>query len=282
MNHETHYVSNLDESIRISDYAVGVFDRVPSKKGIKKALKKQLILLNERTAHSGDWLKNGDLITLLPEPIIHAIFKCTIDVIYEDDFIALVHKPPALLTSGNRLKTLQNSLSFNLKDSQEKGAFTVPKVLHRLDYETSGLLLVAKTHSSFQFLQEQFINRKITKTYLAICAGGLHGEGCIDEPIDKKIAVTKYKVLQQKESLKYGTLTLVRLQPETGRTHQIRKHLSHIGCPILGDKLYGNKYSSKYTRSHLLLASSLQFEDYVSRKMVSFELEMEERMAVFF
>jgi len=282
MTNEVHHVSSLEKPIRISDYAVGIFERIPTRKGIKKALKKELVLLNDKAAHSGDWLNNGDVIILLPEPIIHPVFEYNLDVIFEDDCTAIVHKPPALLTSGNQHRTVQNCLRHNLQISPEVDAFTTPKLMHRLDYETSGLLLVAKTHSSHQFLQNQFVNHQIAKTYLAVCAGTLEGTGIIDQDIDHKKALTKYQVLQYKASQKYGALTLVKLQPKTGRTHQIRKHLAFIGSPILGDKRYGNEYTSKYKRSHLLQASGLSFTDFVSKEKTTFERKMEDRFNAFF
>ena len=132
-------------------------------------------------------------------------------------------------------------MPYNIKVSTEKDALKWAKPVHRLDNQTSGLLIVSKTQLAHINLGKQFENKLIRKKYVAIVIGKLIGEGFITEPIENKPAKTEYKVIKTVESLKNKHLSLVELFPHTGRTHQLRIHLSGLGFPILGDKLYGKE-----------------------------------------
>ena len=132
-------------------------------------------------------------------------------------------------------------MPFNIKLSTEEDALKWAKPVHRLDNQTSGLLIASKTKLAHINLGKQFEQKKIRKKYVAIVIGKLNGNGFILDEIDGKTAKTEYNVLKTVESLKNEYLSLVELYPHTGRTHQLRIHLSNLGFPILGDKLYGKQ-----------------------------------------
>ena len=142
------------------------------------------------------------------------------------------------MVSGNSFKTVANALVRNIKKSKLLDA-TKPQPVHRLDFETTGVLLVGKTSSSIRALNKLFENKAIKKTYVAITIGEMNSGGSINLDIDDKPSQSKYLRYKTVPSKRFDTLNLVQLEPKTGRRHQLRKHLSHMGNPILGDKLYG-------------------------------------------
>jgi 23S rRNA pseudouridine1911/1915/1917 synthase len=161
-----------------------------------------------------------------------------LQVLFEDEHLAMIHKPAGILVSGNSFKTIANALAQNIKASKLPDA-TIPQPVHRLDYATTGILLVGKTSSGIRALNKMFENKKIGKTYYAVTIGEMDCKGEIDSKIDGKATQSTYTVHQSISSKRFGMLNLVELTPLTGRRHQLRKHLSGIGNPILGDKDYG-------------------------------------------
>ncbi len=160
-----------------------------------------------------------------------------LEVIYEDEYLAAIHKPAGILVSGNSFKTIARALSQNIKISTLNDA-TNPQPVHRLDYATTGILLVGKTSSAIRELSKLFAEKKIAKSYLAITIGNMDKSGNITSNIDNKPAESEYNLLDTVVSKRFGQLNLVELNPKTGKTHQLRRHLLSIGNPILGDKQY--------------------------------------------
>ena len=156
------------------------------------------------------------------------------------------------------MKTIDNALQQNLKKSTQFDAVR-PRPVHRLDFLTSGLLLIGKTSSSIMALNQLFENKKIEKTYHAITIGKMKPKGCIDTDIDHKHAVSNYKVIFSVKSKRFAFLNLVELTPKTGRRHQLRKHMLFIGNPILGDHVYGVDSLILKGKGLYLHASNLQF-----------------------
>jgi 23S rRNA pseudouridine1911/1915/1917 synthase len=212
------------------------------------------VRVNGLTLKAKDKLDGGEEITLDAEPEVVVLAEAediALDIIHEDDSLLIVNKPAGLVVhpaAGNWHGTLLNAL-LNHDSTLE----TLPRagIVHRIDKETSGLLMIAKTLQAHNSLVEQLQNREITREYLAITRGRMTAGGTIDEPIARhptdrkryavkesgKDAVTHYRVLQR---FAHHTLILVKL--ETGRTHQIRVHMAHIRYPLLGDPVYGGRF----------------------------------------
>lgn len=181
-----------------------------------------------------------------------------IQVLFEDEYLAAIHKPAGILVSGNSFKTVRNALSQNLQRSCLPDA-CAPQPVHRLDYPTTGILLIGKTSSSIRDLNKQFADNEIIKAYYAVTIGDMPAKGEISSEIDDKHSQSNYTVIQTVPSRRFGTLNLVLLTPQTGRRHQLRIHLSSIGHPILGDQKYREENLVLKGKGLYLHAFSLTF-----------------------
>lgn len=268
---ETHLVPALENQERLSDYAVGIFNSISTRKGIKKAILRGLVTVNGKQGYTADLITGGELIELYrPTELTNKpTIEIPIEVIYEDDFLAIINKPPGILVSGNKKWTVENALLPHLKKSSQQDFLQRPEPIHRLDYPTSGALLIGKTASSVVALNKLFENRQIEKTYLAVSIGEMDIEGTIELPIDEKTSRSFYTVLETVDSPKYGYFNLVKLKPETGRRHQLRKHLASIGNPILGDLLYGKEGFLLKGKGLYLHAASLSFIHPFTKKKIT-------------
>ena len=265
---EKYIVPKIEVPIRLQEYAVGIFKTLPSRSGIKKAIKKQLILLNGKPANTGDWIEEGQVLELLQEELPQKkIFQLKLRVIFEDEFLAVIEKPSGYPTNGNYFKTIENALPHNLKTSEEKDALPYPIPVHRLDNPTSGLLIIAKTKNAQVKLNQAFEVKEIQKSYLAIVSGSMVSEGVFNSAIEGKKAETPFQ-LKETFNKNEKTFSLVELFPRTGRTHQIRIHLSKNGNPIVGDETYG---SSEKIKGILLAAHSLKFHHPITNATLHFE-----------
>ena len=235
-----YIVKDLTDKQRFIDYSYSAFaDLISSNKGVKKAIKRGELLLNEELTESGRFLKNGDKIQLYDsEKNTPKTYDLELEIVFEDEYFAIINKPAGINVSGNMYRTIVNSLPYNLTKSTCKDALSWFRPVHRLDNQTSGLLIIAKTQKAMVELGRMFENKEIQKKYHAIVIGETDVEGVITKDIEGAKSITEYKVLRQVKSLRNKDLTLLELTPKTGRTHQIRIHLSEIGFPILGDKLY--------------------------------------------
>ena len=239
---EKHIVPEGDYHIRIQEYAGTVFEKLQSRSAVKKCIAKKCILIDGAIAETSDWIKAGQLIQLIaPDTNPKKVFQLELELIYEDDYFAAVNKPAGFPTNGNYYKTIENALPYNLKTSTQPDALNFPKPVHRLDNPTSGILLIAKTKSAQIQLHNQFEAKTIQKTYHAIVVGKLPSSGIITTNVNSQSALTEYITVLQINALQNEHLTLVKLAPKTGRTHQLRVHLSELGFPIVGDKLYAPK-----------------------------------------
>jgi len=241
-NSLSHLVPEQAEAQRLADYAKDIFVHYPTKTSIKKAIKKQQVWVNKEIGSTATWIKGGETIRIqLPENRqLKVMPTLDLKVLHEDEQLVILEKPAGVQVSGNRFVTIANALPEHISPSKAADACT-PWPVHRLDYGTTGVLVIAKTSSSLRSLSEQFQKHSIQKTYYAIGIGQMEQAGSIDFPIDDKAAYTTFAVDQTVPSKRFGQLNLVRLQPKTGRRHQLRKHLAELGHPILGDQVYGKE-----------------------------------------
>ncbi|MEP4534030.1 MAG: RluA family pseudouridine synthase [Cyclobacteriaceae bacterium] len=204
-----------------------------------------------------------------------------LQVLFEDDHLAVIHKPAGIIVSGNKWKTIARALPDNLRPSQQPDACT-PQPAHRLDFPTTGALLIGKTTSCIRALNQMFEAKDIHKTYLAIAIGEMKPEGNIETPIDDKPSQTEYRVVQTTLSERFGALNLVKLYPHTGRRHQLRKHLASIGHPILGDKEYGTENLILNGKGLYLHANRLEFVHPFTKEHLKIEDELPKKFKKIF
>jgi len=162
---ESHIIESLEEQVRISDYGGPHLIMTPSRKAFKKAIRAQRVLINGDVADSSRMVKRGDIIEILQLDTEFPVHRIKLEVVYEDDHIAIVNKPAGLLTSGNQHRTLANALSSSLKASNETAILPRPNPVHRLDRAASGLLIIAKTMVAQRNLSDQLANYTVDKTY---------------------------------------------------------------------------------------------------------------------
>ena len=242
---------------RIDVYLTQLFDGY-SRQQLKDAVQQGGAAVDGRIVRPSHKLKVGQSIRFrLPEPASDDTIpeNIDLDVLYEDEGMVVINKPPGMVVHparGNWTGTLTSALAFRFQSLSDIGGPSRPGIVHRLDRETSGVIVVAKTNAFHLGLSQQWHDRQVKKEYLAITAGTVDRDrDLIDAPIGKhpfqrdkmairdrhessRVARTFYEVLSR-----HGRFSFVKAMPETGRTHQIRVHLEHIGSPILCDRLYG-------------------------------------------
>ena len=248
-------------------------------------------------------LREGDAFCVeLPEPEPYEVEAedIPLDVVYEDSDIIVVNKPKGMVVHpavGNPSGTLVNALLYHCKDSLSGiGGVLRPGIVHRIDKDTEGLLVVAKNDASHLFLAEQIKEHKVRRIYYAIALGNFKEDsGTVDAPIGRhptdrkrmavirdegqrsRWAVTHWSVIER-----FGRYTLLRCELETGRTHQIRVHMSYIGHPLLGDSVYGGNgtgFESKHkglVSGQCLCATELRLTHPATKQDMSFKVEMPE------
>ena len=236
---QQHIVPIVEKPIRLQEYAVDLFSEIPTKSAVKKAIKKKLILVNGKPTTTAHFVKENDLIELLEiQKSKQKVYRLAIEVLYEDDYLAVINKPAGISVSGNKFATIANALIPHIQPSSQADAVQAFPV-HRLDYPTSGCLIIAKTAKAKRELHTMFEEHKIDKTYRAVSVGKMKKtKGEIESDVDDKKASTTYNVLKSLNSEKFEALNLVELYPQTGRKHQLRQHLLFLGNPIMGDQKY--------------------------------------------
>lgn len=273
------YLSNKDNEI--------------SRVAVQRLIKNDKILVNGKSTKASYKVQENDNIKVEEEKPKEISLKpqdIPVEIIYEDKDIIVVNKPKGMVVhpaNGNPDGTLVNSLMSICKDSLSGiGGEIRPGIVHRLDKDTSGVIVVAKNDKAHINLSEQIKNHEVEKTYIALVKGVVKAnEATIDMPIGrstkdrKKMAVTKtgknaithFKVIKR-----FHNYTLLEVKIETGRTHQIRVHLSQIGYPIVGDTTYSNGKNEWEIKGQCLHAKSLKFKHPITGKEMFLEAKMPE------
>lgn len=283
---ESIIITNQETGLRLDVVLTKHFPDC-SRTYFQKLIDQGLVLINGDQVKKGAKLAEGDELevefplalqpSLQPEPI-------PLDIVYEDEWLLAINKPPGLVVhpgAGNWSGTFVNALLHHCPFLPGREGGVRPGIVHRLDKETSGLLLAAKNQQAHRRLVTLFAERQIQKEYLAICCGKL-STSSVQEPIGrdplnrKKQAVCATGKAAHTDLQTLATaqdLSIIRALPLTGRTHQIRVHLRHIGSPILGDRLYGwPHWNSRYrVERHLLHAYRLSFAHPITHKMLQLE-----------
>ncbi|WP_026914058.1 RluA family pseudouridine synthase [Christiangramia portivictoriae] len=273
----THTVPAIEYKIRLQEYAISIFPQISSRSALKKAIAKELVLLDGVIANTGDWIQPGQTIQLLEDEVRERkIFEFVLKVLFEDENLAVVVKPSGIPTNGNYFRTLENALPYNLTVSKAEDALKYPIPVHRLDNPTAGIILVAKTRGVQQSLYSAFENKRIQKTYHALTHGHLSNAITENSRVDGKAAATILEPVSRYK-IKNENFSLVKAKPITGRTHQIRIHLSNMQLPIVGDLLYGTEEEFFRNKNLYLFSSGICFKHPVNSEEMTFELKLPKR-----
>ena len=281
------------DNIRIDRYISEHMEDV-SRSYIQKLIKDGMVMVNLKPVKANYKVRVGESITIdLPEPVSLDIEAQDIplEIIYEDEDVLLVNKPKDMVvhpSAGHMDGTLVNALLYHCKDSLSSiNGVMRPGIVHRIDKDTTGVLIICKNDKSHNCIAEQLKVHSITRKYHAIVYNNIKDEfGTIDAPIGRhpidrkkmainskngKDAVTHYKVLER-----FGKYTYIECQLETGRTHQIRVHMSSIGHPLLGDEVYGSSKQPYKTCGQVLHAKVFGFIHPTTGKYMEFETPLPE------
>ena len=274
-----------EKSERLDVYLSEKLDKTRS--AVKKLVEDKNVTVNGKVEKAGKTLKEGDEITVvLPDPVKLDLEaeNIPLDIIYQDEDIAIINKPQGMTVhAGNGVhgSTLVNALLYHLDSLSGINGVIRPGIVHRIDKDTSGLLVVAKNDAAHVSLSEQIKNKTCRRIYLALVEGVVkENDGVIDTFIgrsdknrtmmavksDGRRAVTHYKVIRR-----YKDYTLMEFSLETGRTHQIRVHTKYLGHPVVGDPVYGYKTQKFRLNGQLLHAFRLELTHPKSGERMVFE-----------
>lgn len=304
---------------RLDQWLVSQLPEV-SRVRVQQLIEQGKVLVNGSVSKASFKLRGGEAIAVTGKvelPPLKAFAEdIPLDVVYEDADLAVINKPAGMAVHAGSGKnqagnqgTLVNALLHRFGSMSQTGGELRPGIVHRLDKETSGLVVVAKTDAAHRKLARQFARREVSKTYLALVHGWMKMKtktkqpfGTVNTPISRDLirrtrmttrrsqgreAVTHWKVLKQIEG-RYGKFSLLEVRIETGRTHQIRVHLASLGHPVVGDTLYGaprNLAGYGETTSlerNFLHAAAIQFQHPISYRVLSFRLPLPAELESFF
>jgi len=267
---------------------------------IKNFIKKKYILINNAAIKPHYKLKENDSIVIdLPQRIEQSFdlpaTEIALDIVYEDEDLIVVNKSAGMVVhpgAGHFSDTLVNALLYYTSGLSDLNGILRPGIVHRLDKDTSGLIVIAKHNQAHRFLASQFKEHKVKKTYIAVVKGRVeYDQGIIDAPIQRspvnrkkmavsyactKQAITCYSVLKRTEKF-----SVLKINLKTGRTHQIRVHLAHLGHPVLGDSLYSRNATNQFIQRQALHAQELGFFHPQTNKFIEFFADLPDDMQCF-
>lgn len=287
------YIVEAEEQGKRLDMYISSKDEELTRTSAQRLIEQGDILVNNKKVKVAYKVSEGDIIAVekqMPKEIEIKAQNIPVDIVYEDDDIIVVNKPKGMVVhpaNGNPDGTLVNAVMAICKDSLSGiGGEIRPGIVHRLDKDTSGVIVVAKNDKAHINMSEQIKNHEVEKTYIALVKGFVkEEEATINMPIGRstrdrkkmavnkngKNAVTHFKVLER-----FGNYTLLEVKIETGRTHQIRVHLSEIGYPVVGDTTYSNGKNEWGIKGQCLHAKSLKFKHPITGKEMFIEAPLPE------
>lgn len=280
-------IEDEKDKIRLDKFLIDKLEVSRSK--VQEMIKQNLILVNDKLSKNSYVLRNGDVVEVvgklkhetdaMPE-------KMDLDIIYEDNDLMVINKPSGLVVhpaAGHYTNTLVNGLLHYTSNLSSNNGNERPGIVHRIDKDTSGLLIVAKNDKAHEKLSMQLKDKTLSRIYIALVQGKInHDTGTIDAPIGRDIndrkkmcvtdenskeAITHFKVLER-----YKNATLLEVRLQTGRTHQIRVHMSYIKHPIINDPVYGNKKASLF--GQMLHAKEISFIHPTTSKKMTFSCDV--------
>lgn len=284
-------VTYLEDGLRL-DKALVIFCPEKSRSYLSSLISMGQCLVNGAPQKASFKVKEGDEITLdIPDPVELNVQKedIPLDVVYEDEDILIINKPQGMVvhpSAGHHEHTLVNAIMHHCTNLSGINGVIRPGIIHRIDKDTSGLICIAKNDKAHEFLAEQLKDHTMARTYVALVRGVIKEEtGTINMPIGRdsknrqkmavvreggKEAITHFKVLER-----YSTHTLIECSLVTGRTHQIRVHMSQIGYPVEGDPLYaGRNYDKLYQGGQLLTAVKLKLIHPRTKELMEFSVDI--------
>ena len=278
------------ENIRLDKALTNLLEDV-SRSKIQTHLDAGLILVNGKVEKASYKLSEGDVITVEDFPSESSDLNpedIPLDIVYEDDDLIVVNKPKGLVVhpgAGNKEHTLANALKFHSENLSSLNGEFRPGIVHRIDKDTAGLLIIAKNDAAHAFLSSQLVDHTLSRKYFALVLGVIsENEGKIIAPIGRdqkfrqkmcvdllhgKEAETSFKVLER-----FSDSTLVECSLKTGRTHQIRVHMNYIGHPVIGDPVYGKGNRALYDDGQLLFAHEIHFIHPRTKKEMTFSVDL--------
>ena len=286
-NHYKLQVSNEDQGTRLDKYVAEKIDHL-SRSKVLRLIQNSFVLIDDKKVNPSYKVNTGEVVEInLPDQTSANLtpWQLELDIVFEDESILIVNKPAGIAVHpapGHRDKTITNALINHDLGISKVGLNSRPGIIHRLDMETSGLLVTAKNEIAHRKISQQFAERLVKKVYFALVKGiPQNPQAIIDAPIGRspfnrqqmdiistgKTALTQYELVER-----YTSHSLLKVLPQTGRTHQIRVHLKSIGHSVVGDKIYGQPEPA--LNRQFLHASSLSFTHPDSGKLVNFDSDL--------
>ena len=276
----------IDDDIkeRLDKYLIDKLDISRSK--VQEMIKKELVLVNDKSVKNSYILRKNDIIKVTGKLTYETDIKpedIKLDIVYEDDYLMVINKPSGMVVHpsfGHYSSTLVNALLYHTNNLSGNNGDLRPGIVHRLDKDTSGLMIVAKNDKVHEMLSKQLKDKTLKRKYIALVYGNInHDYGTIDAPIGRdekdrkkmcvtsknsKEAVTEFKVLDR-----YKNATLIECNLKTGRTHQIRVHLSYINHPVVNDPVYSSRKYSSF--GQMLHSCEITFYHPILKKEMTFK-----------
>jgi len=269
----TYFIDSLQKKLPINVVAAKAFPILGSKSAANKAIQDKRLFVNGRAAKVSDLVQNGDELILRGAGVKKLKkFDIDLEILFEDDHLIVINKPSGIAVNGNRNSTVENALVEKNYNNTLTDALPHPVAVHRIDVPTLGIVMLAKTKSALIQLGKQFQKNEVKKEYVAVVHGKTESKGRISFPIKNKNAITEFETEKIIPSRVFQNLSLVRLFPITGRTHQLRIHMKQEGHLIVGDKIYAERSKTILGKGMMLCARSIIFKHPQTKKTIHLQI----------